>query len=167
MLDLCLCRLFFVGFLFSNKLKEGYKVKITGHIKGKGNGATMEGNTPKQLSEDLVTVLPKGNSPRKVSVIGCRSSKCDNGNRSFVSNLQESLQSKGVTTIVKGYLGAISINDRGIVLKGDKVPAGKQMMEEGGGYQVFGKLFRGVAFHGGSVAFTFDMSGYFDFIAFF
>jgi hypothetical protein len=94
----------------NNKLKEGYKVKITGHIKGKGNGATMEGNTPKQLSEDLVTVLPKGNSPRKVSVIGCRSSKCDNGNRSFVSNLQESLQSKGVTTIVKGYLGAISIS---------------------------------------------------------
>jgi hypothetical protein len=35
-------------------------------------------------------------------------------------------------------------------------------------YQVgTGKLFRGVAFHGGSVAFTFDMSGYFDFIAFF
>jgi hypothetical protein len=29
----------------TNKLKEGYKVKITGHIKGKGNGATMEGNS--------------------------------------------------------------------------------------------------------------------------
>jgi hypothetical protein len=38
--------------------------------------------------------------------------------------------------IVKGYLGAVSINDRGIVLKGDKVPAGKQMMEEGGTEQV-------------------------------
>jgi hypothetical protein len=25
----------------TNKLKEGYKVKITGHIKGKGNGATL------------------------------------------------------------------------------------------------------------------------------
>jgi hypothetical protein len=28
-----------------NKLKDNYKVKITGHVKGIGDDATMEGNT--------------------------------------------------------------------------------------------------------------------------
>jgi hypothetical protein len=63
----------------TSELKEGYKVKIIGHVKGIGDKATMEGNTPEQLSKDLATILPKGTSPRKVSVVGCGSGKCDEG----------------------------------------------------------------------------------------
>ena len=79
----------------TNKLKPGYKVKITGHVKGIGDKATMEGNTSEQLSEDQVTILPKGNSPRKVSVVGCGSGKCDENNNSFASNLEKKFTEKG------------------------------------------------------------------------
>jgi hypothetical protein len=32
-----------------NKLKDNYKVKITGHVKGIGDDATMEGNTQQKI----------------------------------------------------------------------------------------------------------------------
>jgi hypothetical protein len=47
--------------------KDNYKVKITGHVKGIGDDATMEGNTQQQIATDLKTILPE-HSPRKVSV---------------------------------------------------------------------------------------------------
>ncbi len=115
----------------TNKLKPGYKVKITGHVKGIGDKATMEGNTSEQLSEDLVTILPKGNSPRKVSVVGCGSGKCDENNNSFASNLEKNLQKKDVITTVKGYSKDISMSVKGKVLQGEQAPADKRMMEEG------------------------------------
>jgi hypothetical protein len=116
----------------TNKLKPGYKVKITGHVKGIGDKATMEGNTSEQLSEDLVTILPKGNSPRKVSVVGCGSGKCDENNNSFASNLEKNLQKKDVITTVKGYSKDISMSVKGKVLQGEQASADKRMMEEGG-----------------------------------
>ncbi|CAC9432907.1 hypothetical protein, partial [uncultured Gammaproteobacteria bacterium] len=115
----------------TSKLKPGYKVKITGHIKGIGDKATMEGNTSEQLSEDLVTILPEGNSPRKVSVVGCGSGKCDKNNNSFASNLQKNLQKKDVITTVKGYSKDISMSVKGKVLQGEQASADKKMMEEG------------------------------------
>jgi hypothetical protein len=36
-----------------NKLKDNYKVKITGHVKGIGDDATMEGNTQQKIATDL------------------------------------------------------------------------------------------------------------------
>jgi hypothetical protein len=47
------------------------KVKITGHVKGIGDNATMEGNTSKQLSEDLAIILSnsKDKQASKVSVV--------------------------------------------------------------------------------------------------
>jgi hypothetical protein len=36
-----------------SKLKKGFKVKVTGHVKGIGDDATMEDNTPQQLAIDL------------------------------------------------------------------------------------------------------------------
>jgi hypothetical protein len=42
----------------------------------------MEGNTSKQLSEDLAIILSnsKDKQASKVSVVGCGSSQCDKGN---------------------------------------------------------------------------------------
>jgi hypothetical protein len=74
-----------------SKLKKGFKVKVTGHVKGIGDDATMEDNTPQQLAIDLKSFLPEGEQPRKVSTIGCSSDVCDKGGKSFVSNLKESL----------------------------------------------------------------------------
>jgi hypothetical protein len=37
-------------------------------------------------------------APRKVSVVGCGSGKCDEGGNSFASNLEKNLQNKGVIT---------------------------------------------------------------------
>jgi hypothetical protein len=78
-----------------------YKVKITGHVKGIGDNATMEGNTSKQLSEDLAIILSnsKDKQASKVSVVGCGSSQCDKGNNSFVSNLEKDLRSKIVLLV--------------------------------------------------------------------
>jgi hypothetical protein len=42
-----------------NKLKDNYKVKITGHVKGIGDDATMEGNTQQKIATDLKTILPE------------------------------------------------------------------------------------------------------------
>jgi hypothetical protein len=53
-----------------SKLKKGFKVKVTGHVKGIGDDATMEDNTPQQLAIDLKSFLPEGEQPRKVSTIG-------------------------------------------------------------------------------------------------
>jgi hypothetical protein len=61
----------------------------------------MEGNTQQQIATDLKTILPE-HSPRKVSVTGCHSDKCGNNGNSFVSNLKESLQTKGIPTEVEG-----------------------------------------------------------------
>jgi hypothetical protein len=60
---------------------------------------------------------------------------------SFVSNLKESLQNEGIATEVKGYPGYVGMSDKGKVLQGDEVPKNK--------------------------TYAFNMSGYFDFKAFF
>jgi hypothetical protein len=60
-------------------VKKGFKVKVTGHVKGIGDDATMEDNTPQQLAIDLKYFLPEGEQPRKVSTIGCSSDVCDKG----------------------------------------------------------------------------------------
>ncbi|WP_257608042.1 C80 family cysteine peptidase, partial [bacterium endosymbiont of Bathymodiolus sp. 5 South] len=113
-----------------NKLKDNYKVKITGHVKDIGDDATMEGNTQQQIATDLKTILPE-HPPRKVSVTGCHSDKCDDSGTSFVSNLKESLQTKGIPTEVEGHKGYVGMNDEGVLMEGDKVPEDRRMMEKG------------------------------------
>jgi hypothetical protein len=69
-----------------------------------------------------------------------------------------------VTVPVKGYSGIVGVNDKGKVFQGKQVPSSKRMMEKGDteqdNCQVIGKLFRGVAFHSGGIAYTFNMSSY-------
>jgi propanediol utilization protein len=76
-----------------------------------------------------------------------------------------------MTIPVEGYPGIVGVSAKGKVFEGEQVPVNKRMMEKEDAEQVseevFGKLFRGVALHSGVVAYTFNMSGYFDFIVFF
>jgi hypothetical protein len=54
----------------------------------------------------------------KVSVTGCHSDKCDDSGASFVSNLKESLQTKGIPTEVEGHKGYVGMNDEGVLMEG-------------------------------------------------
>jgi hypothetical protein len=94
----------------------------------------MEGNTSKQLSEDLAIILSnsKDKQASKVSVVGCGSSQCDKGNNSFVSNLEKDLRSKGMTIPVEGYPGIVGVSAKGKVFEGEQVPVNKRMMEKEG-----------------------------------
>jgi hypothetical protein len=48
-----------------------------------------------------------------------------------VSNLKESLQTKGIPTEVEGHKGYVGMNDEGVLMEGDKVPEDRRMMEKG------------------------------------
>jgi hypothetical protein len=57
--------------------------------------------------------------------------KCGNNGNSFVSNLKESLQTKGIPTEVEGHKGYVGMNDEGVLMEGDQVPEDRRMMEKG------------------------------------